>query len=91
MAFCPFFAFAFTLGPLLAISVQVARFFAVKPLLFLDEFQAFFVCQPLCLCCIQLHRVIGARISIIGWLLAFACVLGHISQTSATPMFLGLC
>jgi hypothetical protein len=43
MAFLPFFAFAFTLGPL-AISIQVALFFTVKALLFLEELQAFFIC-----------------------------------------------
>jgi len=91
MAFHPFLAFAFTLGHLLAISIQVAHFFAVKALLFLDEFQAFFICLPLHLCCIQLHRVIRARISVVGWLLAFACISCHVSQMPATPMFVGLC
>jgi hypothetical protein len=43
VAFLPSFAFAFTLGPLFAIFIQVAIFLAIEAFSFLDEFQAFFM------------------------------------------------
>jgi hypothetical protein len=90
-SFHPWFAFAFGLGPFFTVCKHVAHLLAVEAFLFLNELLAFLICQPLYPCSIQFHWIIGVRVYIIGWLLAFASISSHISQISAALMLLGFC